>query len=61
MGAIIWVVHYVTRFVTKISARLVGFKEEMDKTRGHIDEIRKDLAIVRGHIADIDKYQPSED
>ncbi|MDR2358380.1 MAG: hypothetical protein LBD87_01085 [Prevotellaceae bacterium] len=50
VGAIVWVVHYVTKFVTKISVRYDSFKEETDKTRTHIDEIRKDLAIVRGNI-----------
>ncbi|MDR2802312.1 MAG: hypothetical protein LBB31_03750 [Prevotellaceae bacterium] len=50
VGAVVWGVHYVTKFATRISIRHDNFKEEVDKTRTHIDEIRKDLAIVRGNI-----------
>jgi hypothetical protein len=45
-----WLVHYVTKFTTKISIEHNGFKEETEKTKSYIDEIRKDMAFVKGSL-----------
>ena len=43
-----WLVHYVTKFTTKISVEHGQFNKRMDKTESNIDEIRKDIAFIKG-------------
>ena len=43
-----WIIHYVTKFTTTITAKYGLFDERMAKTESNIDEIRKDIAYIKG-------------
>jgi hypothetical protein len=45
-----WIIFYVTKFTTKISAKHGEFAERVNKVETNIDDIRKDLAYVKGSI-----------
>ena len=50
MAACGWVIHYTTKFATKISIKHDLFNLRMDKTESHMDEIRKDVAYLKGQF-----------
>ena len=43
-----WLVHYVTKFTTKISVEHGQINKRMDKTESSIDEIRRDISFIKG-------------
>jgi len=46
-----WIIHYVTKFAVNISSKHDRFNERMDKTESTIDEIRKDIAFIKGPLS----------
>ena len=50
MAACGWVIHYTTKFATKISVKHDLFNARIDKTESNIDEIRKDVSYLKGQF-----------
>ena len=46
-----WIIHYVTKFTVNISSKHDRFNERMDKSESTIDEIRKDIAFIKGTLS----------
>jgi len=45
-----WVIHYTTKFATKINMKHDLINSRMDKTESYIDEIRKDVSFLKGQF-----------
>jgi len=45
-----WVIHYTTKFATKINIKHDSFNLRMDKTESYLDEIRKDVSFLKGQF-----------
>lgn len=58
LAAVFYGVHYVTKFFTMMKTEHSHFKENVDGIRGNVDEIRKDLAYMKGSIDIIRKSNP---
>ena len=43
-----WLIHYTTKFTTKISVEHNLLTEKTGKMEAHIDEIKKDIAFIKG-------------
>jgi dsDNA-specific endonuclease/ATPase MutS2 len=45
-----WAIHYITKFTTKINVEHGQFSKRMDKVESNVDEIRKDIAYIKGSL-----------
>jgi hypothetical protein len=43
-----WVIHYATKFATRITTKHESITDRMSRTESFIDEIRKDIAFIKG-------------
>jgi len=54
-----WLIHYATKFVTKISVEHGQFDKRMEKAEANIDQIKTDVAEIKG-IVNIHKTDIAE-
>ena len=45
-----WLIHYITRFITKWTCNMEGSKSTVDKVESNIDSIRSDISYIKGMI-----------
>lgn len=45
-----WLIHYITRFITKWTCNMEGSKSTVDKVESNIDSIRADISYIKGMI-----------
>ncbi|MDR1023425.1 MAG: hypothetical protein LBL94_09185 [Prevotellaceae bacterium] len=48
-----WAIHYITKFATKISEKHSTFEDKVKTVEKHIDDIRSDLAYMKGAMAQL--------
>ena len=54
-----WIVHWVTKNVTKIKSEHGGLNKTVEKIENNIDEIRKDLSYLKGNFEIFKKGIPT--
>ena len=50
-----WLIHYITRFITKWTCNMEGSKSTVDKVESNIDSIRSDISYIKGMINKLTK------